>query len=121
MPNIRLTRALVLTLVAGLTLGLTAIAQTPAPSSSPAPPAAPPTEAEALLDAAIAKVKALKSVSAQIKEHVKMLGQEFDLQGRYLKSAENRVYLMLNVVGLGDSAGSSLQVCDGTTLYEVQK
>src|SRR5262245_227854 len=102
-----------------------AYAQAPAekPAAAPAPtmppaatstttltPPAPPTEAEKLLDEAIAKIKALKSVAADISQAVEMLGQKFRLSGRYLKASGNRMSLMLTIEGLGDTEGRTLQV-----------
>ena len=97
----------------------------PAPGAAPAPkaeaPAEPPTEAEKMLDEAIKKVAALKSVSADLVQKVEMLDQNFRVEGRYLKAPEHRVYLKLTVKGLADSAGTTLQVCDGKTLWDYQQ
>lgn len=104
----------------------------PAPSLAPvgpgaaappvaAPAAEPPTEAETMLDAAIARVAAIESVSAEILEKVKMLGQKFEIQGRYLKAPKDKIYLSLKVVGLPDAEGRMLQVCDGSTLWDYQQ
>src|SRR4051794_23183589 len=104
MPNNRL----VWTLALALALPLWALAQAPAPTPAPAPAAAPvpgsapaapvpapepPTEAEQALDAAIAKVKALKSVSAEITEAVDMLGQHFTVAGQYKRAGDYRILL----------------------------
>ena len=98
------------------------------PKPAPAPAAAAKadlskkeTPAERLLDESIAKVKALRSVQADIDESVSMLGQEFHLKGRYLKAPNNRVYLLLSVGDLGDASGTMLQVCDGATLWDYSK
>ncbi|HEV3167496.1 MAG TPA: hypothetical protein VGZ22_26040 [Isosphaeraceae bacterium] len=99
----------------------------PVPNAAPAGPGAPaaaeepPTEAEKELDAAIKKVEALKSVSADILQKVEMLGQRFELKGQYLKASNYRVYLKLSVTGLGDTTGTMLQVCDGSTLWDFQQ
>jgi outer membrane lipoprotein-sorting protein len=100
----------------------------PGPSSSPAMakapadgPIEPPTEAEKLLDAAIKKVAALTSVSADMVQSIDLLSQKFQLSGRYLKAPGNRVYLKLVVNGLPSSTGTTLQVCDGTTLWDYQQ
>ena len=50
-----------------------------------------------------------------------MLGQRFDVKGRYLKAPNNRVYLRLAVSGLAKSTGTMLQVCDGETLWDFQQ
>jgi outer membrane lipoprotein-sorting protein len=86
-----------------------------------APPVEPPTEAEKFLDEAIKKVAAIKSVSAKMLEKVEMLGQKFEITGRYLRAPNDRIRLELNVVGLPDSKGSMLQVCNGTTFWDYQQ
>src|SRR4051794_14568933 len=68
-----------------------------------AAPAEPPTEAELTLDAAAKKLAALKSVSADLTEKVDMLEQKFEITGRYLKAAGNRMLLRLKVTGLPDA------------------
>lgn len=94
-----------------------------APAGPGAPPAkpGPPTEAETLLDEAIAKVKALDSVTAEVLEKVTMLGQKFEIKGRYRKAPKDRLYLKLEVHDLPDASGLMQQVCDGTTFWEYQK
>ncbi|WP_165065170.1 LolA family protein [Paludisphaera rhizosphaerae] len=93
---------------------------TPAdPTASPAE--APPTEAERLIDDAIKKVAAVKTVSAALTQDVKMLGQKFQVKGRYLKGTGSRIYLDLDVVGLPGAQGRMLQVCDGAVLWNYQK
>lgn len=106
--------------VAGL-LPLLAWAQTPAPEPAPAASAAAPTEAEKVLDAALEKIKALKSVSASVRQEGKMLGQQFQITGRYLKGTPDRIYLLLELSGLGDVTGKMLQVCDGQVLWEYKE
>jgi outer membrane lipoprotein-sorting protein len=126
MPNNRTIAILAMTALAPLW----ARAQTPPPAAAPAPDSAaapePPTEAEKALDAAIAKVAALKSVSAVVVQKVEMLNQRFEIKGRYLKAPENRLYLRLDVYGLTEApgkaaSGTTLQVCDGETLWDYQK
>jgi len=111
-------------------VSLLASAQEPAPppaggaSAGPgveAAPPEPPTPAEEILDAAIKKVVALTSVAADIQQQAEMLGQRFDVKGRYLKAPNNRVYLRLTVSGLAKSTGTMLQVCDGQTLWDFQQ
>jgi len=98
-----------------------------APATAPAtgkpaePPPEPPTEAERLIDEAIKKVAALKSVSADMAQDVVMLKQSFSIKGRYLKAPTSRIYLKLTVTGLPDSSGTMLQVCDGETLWDYQQ
>ena len=105
------------------------------PAAAPPPPAAtakgtgnpaepapePPTEAERLIDLAIKKIAALKSVSADMVQDVVMLKQSFSIKGRYLKGPSSRMYLKLTVTGLPDSSGTMLQVCDGDTLWDYQQ
>ena len=113
-----------------LLVALFASAQEPAPRGvgvapvGPAAGTAPPeplTPAEEILDAAIKKVVALTSVAADIHQQAEMLGQRFDVKGRYLKAPNNRVYLRLAVSGLAKSTGTMLQVCDGETLWDFQQ
>ncbi len=116
----------------GLLVPLAALAQAPgsAPQGGFALPgaaakeekkAAPPTEAEKTIDQAIAKLKATKSLSAELLQTVDMLGQKFEIKGTYLKSGNNRVYLKLTVNGLGDASATTLQACDGTTLWDFRQ
>ena len=112
---------------------LRAVAQAPAPATQPLAGQAsalspgadavvePPTEAERLIDEAIKKVAAVKSVSADLNQSVKMLGQSFEIKGRYLKAPESRLYLKLTMSGLPGATGTMLQVCDGETLWTYQQ
>ncbi len=84
-------------------------------------PAEPPTEAELLIDAAVGKLRELKSVAADLEQNVEMLSQKFSLKGRYLKAPDHRVYLRLAVSGLPESTGTMLQICDGETLWDYQQ
>ncbi|MBX6311545.1 MAG: hypothetical protein IRY99_01270, partial [Isosphaeraceae bacterium] len=84
-------------------------------------PPAPPTEAETTLDAALTKLKAHQTIAAEILEQVDMLSQKFRLKGRFLKAPGYRVYLSLTLEGLGDASGTTLQVCDGTALWDYSK
>ncbi|MDR3634506.1 MAG: hypothetical protein P4L84_11935 [Isosphaeraceae bacterium] len=100
-------------------------AQAP-PAAPPAAPAADaateaPTEAEKLIDEAVKKVAALKSVSAVVQEKVEMLGQKFSVGGNYLKGPAYRLRMDLTVKGLPDSAGKMSQVCDGQTLWDYRQ
>lgn len=110
--------------IAWLSLATAIRAQAPGPGA--VPPAAetpeePPTEAEKLIDEAAEKVAAIESVSADLVQDVKMLGQSFQIQGRYLKAPDHRVYLKLSVHGLPGSSGTMLQVCDGEVLWDYQQ
>jgi outer membrane lipoprotein-sorting protein len=80
----------------------------------------PITDAERAIDAAITAIGKLTSVAADVEQEVDILNQKFKLVGRYLKAPKTRYYLNLKVVGLTDSVGSFLQVCDGETLWEYQ-
>jgi hypothetical protein len=50
-----------------------------------------------------------------------MLGQDFEIKGRYLKAPGSRVYLRLSVSGLPGSTGTMLQVCNGDVLWDYSK
>ncbi|GAC1449513.1 MAG: hypothetical protein NVSMB9_33400 [Isosphaeraceae bacterium] len=129
-----------LALGVALTISMAAWAQAPSPttttgSSSPSAPLAgsvqeaqaksaapePPTDAEKELDRAIARVAALKSVSADLLQTVDMLDQHFQIEGRYLKAPNRRIYLKLKVTGIHESPGTMLQVCDGETLWDYKQ
>jgi hypothetical protein len=66
----------------------------------------PPTPAERLIDEAAAKIAKLRSVSATLLETVDMLNQQIKIKGTYLKAP--------------DTNGTTLQVCDGETLWDYQ-
>ncbi len=125
MTKNRLIPAVVLPML----VALFASAQEPAPPVAVGTPIGraaeatpePPTPAEELLDAAIKKVVAVTSVAADIQQQAEMLGQRFDIKGRYLKAPNNRIYLRLAVSGLAKSTGTMLQVCDGETLWDFQQ
>jgi outer membrane lipoprotein-sorting protein len=80
----------------------------------------PPTPAERLIDEAAAKIAKLRSVSATLLETVDMLNQQIKIKGTYLKAPENRIYLLVAVSGPPDTNGTTLQVCDGETLWDYQ-
>lgn len=82
----------------------------------PTVPTAPPTEAELLIDRAVKKLQALNTVSADLLQTVDLLGQKFQVQGRYLKAPGNKFWLELKLQGLPGAKGTMLQVCDGVTL-----
>jgi outer membrane lipoprotein-sorting protein len=104
-----------------------------APASGRAAPTAdePATEAEVIIDKAIKKITDLQSVAADLEEEVEMLGQKFTIKGRYLKAPNRRVYFRMSLprvddssassAGLRDSGGTTLQVCDGETLWDYQR
>jgi len=122
--------------LAGAWIATSVLAQTPGGPPQPAPgqaaaaapggaaapaPEEPPTEAELAIDEAAKKVAAIKAVSADLVQDVRMLGQNFQIKGRYIKAPSARVYLRLDVVGLPGAAGTTLQVCDGDILWDYQK
>ncbi len=94
----------------------------PAGPVSPAAekPEEPPTPAEIDIDVAIKKLAKLKSVTAELIEQVNVLNQKFTVKGSYRKGPNNLSYTQLSVSGLVDSAATSLQVCDGETLWDHQ-
>jgi hypothetical protein len=91
----------------------------------------PATEAEVIIDTAIKKITELQSVAADLQEDVEMLGQKFSIKGRFLKAPNRRVYFRMSLprlddsssatAGLPDSGGTTLQVCDGETLWDYQQ
>jgi outer membrane lipoprotein-sorting protein len=111
------------------------VAQAPQPAQSPGPatptapaagktaepPQEPPTEAERLIDLAIKKLTGLKSASAKFVQKVVMLKQKFSIDGEYRKAPSSRIYQKLTVVGLPDSSGTALQICDGEILWDYQQ
>ncbi len=129
MPNDRLAPAIALGLLIPIAAG--ALAQAPVgPSGIPGqggvpipgiPKDEPATDAEKTLDDSIARVKKFASFSADVVQAVDMLSQKFEIKGKYLKAPGNRVYLKLAVTGLGDTPATTLQVCDGTTLWDFQQ
>jgi outer membrane lipoprotein-sorting protein len=97
----------------------------PAPPGQPGAatgekPEEPPTPAERDIDAAIKKVAGLKSVTAELIQEVSTLNQKYSVKGSYRKGPNNLVYLRLTISGLTDSEATSLQVCDGETLWDYQ-
>lgn len=90
-------------------------------SAPKAPAEEPPTEAEKLIDEAIQKVAAVKSVSATLTQEVKMMDRSFQVKGRYRKAPGARVFLQLDVAGLPGSTGTLIQVSNGETLWNYQK
>jgi outer membrane lipoprotein-sorting protein len=97
------------------------VAASPAAGKATEPPQEPPTEAERLIDLAVKKLASLKSASAKIIQKVDMLKQRFSIEGEFLKAPSSRVYQKLTVVGLPDSSGTVLQICDGETLWDFQQ
>jgi hypothetical protein len=118
------------TLVVATALPLLCWAQAPAPAPAPATTPgtttteaapAPPTEAEQTLDAAIEKIQKIQAVEAEVQQDVRMLGQKFQVKGRFLRAPQYRVYLLLELSGLGNAKGTMLQVCDGVTFWDYKK
>jgi hypothetical protein len=83
-------------------------------------PEEPPTDAELTIDNAIKKVAKLEWVAAELVQDINMLNQKYSIKGSYRKGPNTRVYLRLTVVGLADSVATTLQVCDGETLWDYQ-
>jgi len=91
----------------------------------------PPTEAEAIIDKAIKKITDLQSVAADLQEDVEMLSQKFSIKGRFLKAPNRHIYFRMSLprlddssgtsAGLRDSGGTTLQICDGETLWDYQR
>src|SRR5262249_50538528 len=77
--------------------------------------------AELTIDAAKAKLAQLQSCAADVEERVDMLNQHLTFKGRYLKAPQYRVYFRLTLSGLSDTTGTTLQVCDGETLWDYQQ
>ena len=96
-------------------------AQAPPGGAPAAQPDEPPTEAERLIDGAIKSLAKLQSVAADLVQSVEMLYQKFTIKGSYLRAPNARVKLQLTVSGLADSTGTTLQVCDGETLWDYQQ
>ena len=128
MPKYRI----ITTLGLALAIPLWAWAQDPSPiealPGSDAPAAtksaaieAPPTAAETLIDEAVRKLGDVQSVSADMDVSADMINQKFGLKGQYIKAPGHRLYLLLTLVGLGDTSGTMLQVCDGATLWDFTK
>lgn len=112
----------------GLILALSTgpvVAQVPTPepatTPTPAPAAEPQAPAERQLDFATVQVRLMERIAARIDQDVKMLNQEFKLEGTYYKDTGHRVRLQLNLIGLGDTGSTMLQVCDGKVLWDFQK
>ncbi len=122
MPKIRIS----LTLGLALAIPLWALAQDPAGNLDPAP-AAPAeaagklTEGEKIVDRAVAKLREIKSASAELKVVADMLNQKFRLDGDYKKAPGNRLFLLLALAGSPGSSDRMLQVCDGVTLWDFNK
>ena len=114
------TNRLLLAATVAAALPLSAWAQTPDPApTTAAPTPAPPTEAEKAIDEAIQKIRALKSVSADLEMKAEMLGERFSLTGQYRKAAPRLLLLHLELKGLGGMTGKMHQVCDASnTLWD---
>jgi outer membrane lipoprotein-sorting protein len=97
----------------------------PAAPASPAAPAEappePPTKAELLIDSAAKAIANVEWVAADLVQSVQMLNLNYSIKGRYMKAPNSRVYLRLTVSGLPDATGTTLQVCDGETLWYYQE
>jgi len=91
------------------------------PAAAPAQPEEPPTEAERAIDAAIKMIAKIESVTATLVQSVEMLNQKFTITGQVRRAPLARFRIQLTVVGLPDSEGTTLQVCDGETLWDYQQ
>lgn len=89
------------------------------PGGKPIEPPANP--AEQVIDEAAKKLRDLEAVAADIRMEADILGQTFQVIGKYRKGAEFRLLLQLDIEGLGDVNGSIQQVCDGETLWEINE
>jgi outer membrane lipoprotein-sorting protein len=90
-------------------------------AAPPEAPQEPPTEAELLIERAIKEIAKFKSVAADLVQSVQMLNLSYSIKGRYMMAPNSRVYLRLTVSGLPDATGTTLQVCDGETLWDYQQ
>jgi outer membrane lipoprotein-sorting protein len=90
-------------------------------AAQPEKPEEPPTESDRMIDQAIEKIAKLESVAADLEQTVDMLSQKFSIKGRFLKAPNSRIYLKLTVSGLTDTAGTTLQVCDGDVLWDYEQ
>ena len=109
-------------IAATLLIATAAPAQNAPPSLVPEaiPPAA--NDADKAVDEAVSKIARLKSAAADLVQTVEMLGQKFQIKGRYLRDAKaRRIYLRLDVSGLPGAEGTVVQVCDGDTLWDYQR
>ena len=128
MSTNRLMPAIPLIALLGLA-GSTAVGQgqDPAAVTNPALAAkaapAPPTKEEQAIDAAIMKIRRIKSVTAKLKVISEMLALKFELDGEYAKAPDNRVRMLLTLGKgkLGDATGTLLQVCDATNLHRLER
>lgn len=88
------------------------------PAMTPSAPEVVATEAEQLIDQAIVKLKALPSVSADVRQEVEMLDNTFLVEGDYLKGPDYKVRLLLEIKGLPNTTGVMQQVCNGEMLWD---
>ena len=91
------------------------------PAAAAAPAEEPPTESDRVVDTAIKMIAKIQSVAAKLAQSVEMHKQKFTIKGEYKRAPNARVRLQLTVAGLQDSDGTTLQVCDGETLWEYQQ
>jgi hypothetical protein len=78
------------------------------------------SEAEKLLDAAIAKVEALPQFRCDVRQVTEMLGYRFTANGQYAIGPDFRMLYELTVQ-LTDTTGSIKEVCDGRVHWQNQK
>ena len=77
--------------------------------------------AEHLLDEAIIQVARLDSVSADLLQTVEMLNQTFTINGHYLKAPGRQLASSSPSAGPPAHNLTTLQVCDGETLWDFQE
>lgn len=78
------------------------------------------SEAEKLLDLAIAKIESLTQFRCDVRQVTEMLGYRFTADGQYAIGPEYRMLYELKVQ-LTDTTGTIKEVCDGRTHWQNQK
>jgi len=118
MPNKRF----ILTTLVLFGVPLWLMAQEPAgqPAQSAGGPAPAASPADQILQEAITKVRDRPSAVADISLQADMLNEKFRVVGQYLKAPDYRVLLRLTIEGLADAQATTQQICDGTTIYNLQ-
>ena len=77
--------------------------------------------AELLIDEAKAKLAKLQSCAAEHRRDGSRCSiSHLTIKGRYRKAPDYRVYFLLTLSGLPETTGTTLQVCDGETLWDYQ-
>jgi hypothetical protein len=127
MPCFQLCRLIFLTLLAGLLISLNhARGQQTAPPTKPAPPAPAGAkgdpEAVKLLAQAMERLDAkhIAWLETSVSQKVNVQGLTYRAEGRYVSGPDRRLCLDLTV-HLAGTKGHLLVVCDGTTVWNLQK